>query len=376
MRILSFQPFSLYESGGGSRILRRLYQGHEDDVVSLALLANDHRIKEGPIPETAITPLPAHRQWMKWYLRDGAAWLRETVFRDQTAGRIRKAAAQYAFDVLHVVNHGPFSAALCDFAGLPSSSLWASFHDHFSTSGSSLQDAKKLWNMADRRLVISREMGGEYRRLLGEKDFEVVTDGVEETEIATAGHYNGAQVVIYFAGLLHIDYLPLFRCLADALDLLASHGFLVKLVLRGTQTLDFLSGRSFRIEYLPLTLDDNELKRELNAATLLYLPIKFTVPAFYRYSLSTKMVGYLGSPGHILYHGPDDSAASQMLQQADAAACCTSLNKFEMLASLKSLLSGRKNYSRNAKALARSEFDLPSLRQRFWKYEYATSIAQ
>jgi len=51
MKILSYQSFSLYVNSGGSRILRRLYKGHEADVFSLAIEAGHYKHAMGAIAE-------------------------------------------------------------------------------------------------------------------------------------------------------------------------------------------------------------------------------------------------------------------------------------------------------------------------------------
>jgi len=253
----------------------------------------------------------------------------------------------------------------------PKKPIWVSFHDHFSTTGSSFNDAKKLWNRADRRLVISRELGDEYQKLFDSKDFEIITDGVSEEEISAPHAVVESPIVIYFTGLLHIEYMPLFLVLANALDLLSEQGLSFNLILRGTQDVHFLNNRSFKTEYRYDFISDDEVKRELDRASILYLPIKFVIPDFYLYSLSTKMVSYLGGSGAILYHGPSDSAACHLLQTTKAAVCSSSLNKEELAATILTLATTKNNISSNAKRLAQTQFDLTSIQKRFWQEPFA-----
>jgi hypothetical protein len=367
MKLLSFQPFSLYENGGGNRILRRLYQDREQQITSLAVTGFASTPKTGQIKEIIITAAPATRRWMRWYFRDSIIWLREKAFRFWTINRIRKIAANMPFDVLHVVNHGPFSAALNDDGFLNGKPLWVSFHDHFSTTCGSFTDADKLWNKADRRLVISKELGNEYQKLFGNMPYTVITDGVETTELSTPSAAKQSPVIIYFAGLLHIEYIKLFKVLADALDLLTKQDLTFKLVLRATQKMPFLNNRLFEVEYREMTLNNDELNNELNSASILYLPIKFTTPNFYLYSLSTKMIGYLGGAGAILYHGPGDSAACNMLQRANAAVCCNTLNTDDLVKSIIDLINNKSSISYNAKILAQESFNMTIMQQRFWQ---------
>ena len=365
IKILTFQYNSVYQHGGAGRVLRRLFEGREEQVTSLYLQTGTAAARTGLIREVAVPVFPLQRTWMRWRLRNLAIWLRESFFKDATIKNITKAAAALEFDVIHAVNHGPFSTALCDpaFAGKP---LWVSFHDHFSTC-SSFEDTKLLWDKSARRLTISKEMGVEYQHLFGQKDFEVITDGVSAAEVsepATAFH---KPLVIYFAGLLHLDYLELFRTLADALDRVAQQGTQVKLMMRGTQRLDFLQDRSFEVDYRQDFVSDAAIKQELDAADILYLPIKFNLPDFYLYSLSTKMVSYLGGAGTILYHGPANSAACNLLTAYNAASCATSLESEALKENILQILQGTHNYAANAKVLAQKEFDLTLLQNRFWQ---------
>jgi hypothetical protein len=364
MRILTFQYNSVYQHGGAGRVLRRLFQGHEDKVISLFVKTDINSDRTGDIKEVSVPVFPLQRSWMRWRIRNIAIWLRESFFKEMTIKKIRKAALSLNFDVIHTVNHGPFSTAFCDhrFSDKP---LWVSFHDHFSTC-STLEDTKKLWDLSERRLMISKELGIEYQRLFGNKTFEVITDGVANEEISKPKSVTGSPVTVYFAGLLHLDYLDLFRTLADSIDLLVAQGVTIRLMLRGTQKLDFLNGRSFEVEYRQDFVTDAEVKQELDAADILYLPIKFNLPAFYLYSLSTKMVSYLGGAGTILYHGPHDSAAFNLLQEFNAAVGCTSLDAVELKECLLSVLKDGELLSVNAKGLAKSQFDLEKIQSRFW----------
>ena len=367
MKVLSFHPFSLYSNGGGSRILRRLYEGKEDRITSLVVLENWSMPEKGKFDETIIYASPVTRKWMRWYLRTWITWLRQRFFKSYTISQIRKTAKNFSYDIIHAVQHGPFAAALCDAEFCKGKLLWVSFHDHYTTTHTTKKDADKLWNNADRRLVISDEYGKEYQKLFGNLPYEIITDGVAPDEINTSSATIETPVLVYFAGLLHMGYVPLFKVLAVVLDSLTNQGFAFKLLLRGTQRIDFLNNRKFEVEYLPLSFNDTELKAELNSASILYLPIKFTDHDFYLYSLSTKMVGYLGAKGAILYHGPSNSAACQLLQKADCAVCCTSLNETELEADIKSLLNNKVQISQNAKSLAQKQFDLTNIQNRFWQ---------
>lgn len=368
-KLLSIQPFSLYDNGGGSRILRRLYTNNENEVLSVGLTSHKNNKPSGYIEEILIKAKPLHRKWMRSFVRTTVNWLRSNYFIIFTNKRISNIILQNNQQVIHLIDHGNHAPAVIkDNKKVKPVPLWVSFHDHFSAVGGSLENTGQLWKLADRRIVISEEMGTKYQQLFGDKQFEIITDGVDDGEISEPRQIKTNGVIsIYFAGLLHIDYLPLFRTLADALDELTQKGKSFKFVLRGTQKVDFLLNRKFEVEFLPLTLDNAVLKTELDAADILYLPIKFALPEFSLYSLSTKMIGYLGGSGAILYHGPGDSAAYKLLSSNKAAVGCTSFNAPDMIAALNQLLETNLECSINAKKLVKERFRMIELRNKFWQ---------
>ena len=79
------------------------------------------------------------------------------------------------------------------------------------------------------------------------------------------------------------------------------------------------------------------------------------------------MIGYLGASGTILYHGPADSAACNLLRNSAAAACCTSLDAGDMVNILLQVINNKNDYSANAKKVAHTEFNFDIIQQRFWQ---------
>ena len=369
-KILSLQPFSIYANGGGSRILRRLYQGRENRVVSIAIIDTpSSQQTESAIKEITFTKAYLIKPWMRWKLRDFLLWLRlRPFFIDFVTNKVIKVIANIDYDVVHAVDHGPYAGISLNKKVLQNKSLWVSFHDCFASNQQCLNQTRQFWTISNRRLVISNELGEYYCKLFGDQPYEMITDGVSIDEICEPknAHDFKYSLNIYFSGLLHVGYYELFNALANALDSLSLKGFDFTFILRGTQPLDFFKNRSFKVEYRPFTLNVDELKKEQDAADILYLPIKFNDERFYLYSLSTKMVGYLAAPGTILYHGPDNSAACNLLKKHNAALCSSSLNTEELVNSILELNSGSENYSENAKKLALKEFNLTAIQKRFW----------
>lgn len=368
LKILSFHPVSLYKNGGASRLLRRLYHGKENQVYSIGVTENSLTILNGIISETIIAALPLHKSWMRWKVRNLFIWLREKVFKFLTIQKIQKASQNKDYDIIHIIHHGPYCMALSNNAMRNDRQLWVSFHDHFATVGSDFKNTLELWNKANRRLVISLELGQLYQELFGRKDFEIITDGIFENEFLCPRQINKDEtVIIYFSGLLHIGYYPLFEVFANAIEIIEKQGLSVKLILRGTQELSFLNDRIFITEYRTDFISDEAIKQEMDMASILYLPIKFNNPNFYLYSLSTKMVGYLSSPGTILYHGPADSAACNMLQQAKAAVCCTTLLVDDMAQAIMEVVNNKGKASEFAKKLGHEKFNFSQIKKQFWQ---------
>jgi hypothetical protein len=89
---------------------------------------------------------------------------------------------------------------------------------------------------------------------------------------------------------------------------------------------------------------------------------------FTRYSLSTKMVTYVGSGVPVLYHGPTNSAAFELLKQNDAAVFVTTLNPEDVANTLGQLDdSTRRTVSANALRLAKRQFMLADQTRTFWE---------
>ena len=377
MKVISIQPGSLYQNGGAARVLRRLYLGREEQIHAVGIVESATPAPKGMIRETLVPTAIQQRKWLRWYLRNFMVFLRDSVLKSFTKRKIRKILHAESYDVVHLVSHGPFNPILKDTSFGATQQLWVSFHDHFSTAGSSKADTNLLWNKAHRRLVISDELGKHYQSLFGAKPFELITDGLFENEISPSHSMTKANnsLIVYFAGLLHIDYYPLFQALADALDLLVLQKKHIKLILRGTQPLGFLSERSFEVEYRKDFVSDQEIKTEMDAASILYLPIKFTEPNFYLYSLSTKMIGYLGASGTILYHGPGNSAAAKLLNASSAGICCDSLDPADVLRSLEEIFAAGSKVSEQAKHLAKTRFDFPAIQDTFWQGKTVEAVA-
>lgn len=364
--VLSFQPFPILSHGGGARILRRLVEGRQDEVVFFSFVNEFSKSKSSYI-ETEYVVYPSQKRWMRSYLKDISQFLRDNVLYRFHVRKILSKVSKLQFDVLHVVDHGRYANVLTQWAQSKKIPIWVSFHDHFKTTDSFKNATKTLWALAAKRMVISKEMGEHYCELFGEKKYDIVTDGLTEAEISPAKiRVDLPKLKVYFAGLLHVEYYQLFKSFCEALNVLAKQeGLYISLILRGTQKLDFLDASSIDIDYRGFTIDQDFLKEEMNEADILYLPIKYENEYFYKYSFSTKMVGYLGAPGNIFYHGPKEAAAASFLEKNECGVICDTMEPARILEKIKEIIFNY-SYSLAAKNVAYNQFQLKNMQQLFW----------
>lgn len=365
-RILSFQPFSVLGNGGGPRILRRLVEGREDEVVFFSF-ADSKKVVPSKIKEIPFILYPIQRSWMRSFLRTFFFNIRHRVLFNSHIKRLKNEVSKLDFDVLHILDHSIYSGALLDVAKAKNVPVWVSFHDHFKSTASSGIVTGELWKYSSKRMVISDEIGKHYSELYGAKDYIIVTDGLKQNEISPAKNsFSTNTLKVYFGGLLHLEYYELFESFHKALELFSKNkNRKVSLILRGTQNLDFLNNSKLEIEYRPFSIDNEVLRLEMNDADLLYLPIKYTDVEFYLYSFSTKMIGYLGASGNIFYHGPKEAAAAIFLEKNNCGIICDSLNIDEIESCLQKSLS-EFTYSENAKKIAHERFEMGKMQEMFF----------
>ena len=248
-----------------------------------------------------------------------------------------------------------------DIRHLATGDYWAKFIE---------EEAGKAWAGASNRFVISKEMGHEYSARYGERPWLHITDGLASNAIvgsSRAGVRN--RLVVYFSGAVNWPYEPNFRALQEALKLYQKQypSDTVRMVLRG--------GRHFKWEdpYAPEIEvrrfgTPQEIAADLQNVDVLYLPLSIDprYRNFAKFSLSTKMVTYLGAGLPILYHGPSEAAAAKLLGEAGASAVCASNDPKELLLALNSCTTQREEIVKNALRLADERFRLKPIREAFW----------
>jgi hypothetical protein len=222
------------------------------------------------------------------------------------------------------------------------------------------------WRGAHGRFVICDEMGAEMCRCYGERPYVVVTDGLDVVAPSPQRRSAG-RIKVYFMGSAHLSFAANFQCLVEALAQLRDEGADASLVIRGDLPFP-VSARNVPIETRPWA-EDGFPARDLDDVDVAYLPLPFdrTQRNFVRFSMSTKMVTYLGSGVPLLFHGPRASAAGRLLSQNGAALFADSLDVRTVVEALRACDGQRPAVTESALRLARTQFALSDIRTRFWQ---------
>ena len=204
------------------------------------------------------------------------------------------------------------------------------------------------WRLATARTVISDAMGEEYSRRYGERPYEVITDGV--ASLPDAPRAPSGELRLYYMGSMAQSYQRNFDSLFEGMRRYrGGSGAKPTLTFRGSWVAADPEGVPF--ERLPWA-SEAEVAGDIARIDVNYLPLPFGHDAWTRYSLSTKLVTYLGSGLPILYHGPADSAVARLLAQHDAAALITSLEPADVARGLDEVRARGAELAHGALALA------------------------
>ncbi|MDQ3627011.1 MAG: glycosyltransferase [Verrucomicrobiota bacterium] len=371
--IVFVQPFSLRSAGGGARILRSL-------------------LEQAPIPWRSVCSSPDDCPlWRnEVHLRSRPSWGRiehsrfaglphrsAALFANRFRRRLRDWCIEARAGAIHAVPHSGLDFAEAQTVARELSlPFFLSLHDDlaYTTTGAIPAEKReaamrRAWNEASARFVISDSLGAEYSRRYGTQPYHLVTDGL--TELHPPQNCAEANLLrIYFMGLFHMPYERNLRALLDALVLVraAQPTLSISVTMRCEHVRPQVIEGAIPVTVLPFA-DQAQVQRDLENADLLYMPLPFGEDHenFARYSLSTKMVTYVGSGVPLLYHGPSSSAAFELLQKHDAAVLMPTLAAEEIARVIAGLdHESRQTIARNALDLARSHFMLSDQTERFW----------
>jgi hypothetical protein len=371
--IVFVQPFGINAAGGGSRILRAMLTNAPIPWESIASTFS-------PIPpcmvgkETRIAGRPYMGKLERSRLANLVALLDKWAAANFEREFERIVRMVHAIGV-HSVAHSCWdTAAAFRVAQRMKIPFFISVHDdpaytlrRHPHAAEFLSSAQIAWKGSAARFVICEELGREMCRRWGEGAFLLITDGVESLAAAPKPRLKD-RLHIYFMGLLHLGYDQNLHVLQKALEVLKSQRpeVDVRIILRCGSLRPRAILNPALIEVLPFA-NESVVARDLEQADLLYLPLSLSPDdaGMARFSLSTKMISYLGSGRPILYHGPADAAVGRLLEQEQAAVTCDSLEPHILLQALQKAWVSEANIS-NALRLAEGRFSLADVRNRFW----------
>jgi hypothetical protein len=373
--ILFVQPFGLGSPGGGSRILRALMENAPLEWLSVAVTPD--MIPALPFgQELQVRGRPffgrlEKSRFVHWFQK--LDWWSALRLR----ARLDRILEGNNVNGVHAIAHNCWDSIVAfRVAKRNDLPFFLSVHDDpvYCLQGHPLQKSLldkigEIWRKANARVVISEEMGEELCRRWGKRDYVIVTDGIEKIEEQPHPvHPN--RLAVYFMGLLHISYEPNFVALQKALRIISEEnpGLDVSLTLRGGTLPEEALVAPELVRTLPFG-NESQVRLDLKNADLLYQPLSLEAAhrAMSAYSLSTKMITYLGSGLPIFFHGPSDSAAGKLLKRSRAAFVCDSVDPAEIGRDLmKSVSVERDQVVLSALNLATKQFRLSDVRERFW----------
>ncbi len=369
------QPFSLSSPGGGARILRALLQNAPYDILSIAT----HPSKPAKTARFSEVHLPSRPYFGRLERSRLARFLSEleAPIAPRFRQNLRNVIANEKLSALHGVVHSSNCLEAFQVANASKIPFFLSVHDDLAYIVQNQLNQKRIlarlaemWNESNACFVISEEMGEEYCDRYGRRPYVLASDGLEE--IATqVTQPSPNQLRVYFMGLFHHSYIPNMKALLAGLHDFAANNpsCEVTLTCRCGDLPVFEIPNGIKLRVLPFASED-VVREEMKSADLLYQPLPFDVNhiGLAKFSLSTKMVSYLGSGILILFHGPSSSAASRLLEKNHAALCVDTLDAKQIAMAVASISRvDRYEYLvSSALALATSQFRLEDIRSRFW----------
>jgi hypothetical protein len=363
--VVSVQSFGIAAPGGGPRILRGLFEGR--DVLSICTSVSPPPAAE-PFLEEWIPARPAFGR-IEGTRAGGPLGTLESALSRRLESQIAAACEREHATAVHSVAHSSdFWPALraARRLGLP---FLLTVHDDLRYVLRARPDRAlaqrrlgEAWREADHRFTIGTKIGDEYSARYGARPYTVVTDGLRDEQIAARPAVpDGLRV--YFAGLFHRAYIESVPRFAEGLAELGSCSFTLRC---GTLPAE-LDAAALGATVLPFAAEE-AVDADLREADLLYMPLPFAAEYrdFFRYSLSTKMVTYLGAGKPIVYHGPREGAAYELLAAHDAAIVVDTLDPPAIARALEGGMERYAETSANALELARAQFGMADQRERFW----------
>lgn len=371
--IALIQVYGVNGPAGGPKLLRGLLQADHPPVLSIytgldevAPLPGVEEIYLPRRPELGKLDRSRFHRWMGFFDR---------VYRSRFESKLKQIIAARGVKYIHVIPHVYDVVPVQRVAAQLGIPCFITVHDDIESTVAGhpfkseiVRATASIWRSAKAAFAISEEIGQEYCRRYGERHFEVITDGLSTIAEAPKA-WDGKSFHLFFMGLFNQGYKENFRVLLDALKIVRAERpeWKITVTARSGYILCPLQPDDVPVNVVQFSKDVREAERQMLTADLLYQPMTFEGESFGRFSMSTKMVSYLGSGIPILYHGPEYAAACKLLAGHQAAVCCTSLDARIMARQLMEAMPGGQEVARHALALARERFMLADQQRRFWQ---------
>ena len=367
------QPFGLDSPGGSSRIFRALLEGDHPPALSICTGASvpppSKSTEEIHLPVRPALGRLEKTRFRKHFLR------LEGMYRSTFEANLEKTIQARGIRAIHLLPHGYELVGTWNVASKLKIPVILNVHDDLKYVAighpylnQMLDTLGEIWRKSAQIVVISNEIGQEYSKRYGKREFEPITDGLTEVAAAPVPRPE-TSLRVYFMGLFHYRYQANLRALLDALKLIrASHpDWDISMTCRCGSIFGEIAQDDVPVTILPFA-PEAQVAKDMLSADLLYQPLPFEKDAetFGKFSLSTKLVTYLGSGLPILYHGPADSAAGNLLATRKAGFVSTTLDPQKIAEGILASAGQRDTIVSNALALGHERFMLADQQQRFW----------
>jgi hypothetical protein len=362
------------EHGGSSKIFRALLDADHPLVLSINTHFSTTPVAAGR-DEIQIASRPDFGRLEHTRL-SGSLGVFDSLFSRRFETRLSRALIKHKIKLIHLLVNGHSVVPVWKVASRLGIPYFITIHDDLEYLSVGHPQFKQMvaalggaWRSAKGAFVISDEIGQEYNRRYGTREYRVVTDGLKC--VADAPQERPKKSIrLYFMGLFHNTYAQNLRAVLDALKIVRSGqpDWDITVTCRCGAIPALVRADDVLVTVLPFA-PEAVVEKDMLSADLLYQPMAFQerARAFARFSLSTKMITYLGSGLPIFYHGPDESAACKLLTRHDAAAICTTLDPENIAEQLLVATKRREAIVNHALALARSQFMVDEQQRRFWE---------
>jgi Glycosyltransferase Family 4 len=319
-KILFLQEFSMERKGGGVSIIKRLVSS-ADHFNYRVKIAYDRAANKGyPINadgQTSFYSLPRNTGFGIGKLMAWATLFSLDIF---CFFSLVKLIRKEKPELIHITAHGVCLPLMVRAARFTNKKIVISVHDlwFFSVNGYISEPIaerffKRLIKYAGTVYVISPQMGDYLYRKYGEKNYQVVHDGIHNMPAIRNSQPFSGHLSFFYAGLLHAMQMVQFNKLVDVLGGFTNNTFTIGICSSVEYRPEQNHGNVKIVNYGWVSEDKiKELSKEY-AYGLLPLSFDPADELFYRTSLMTKIPFYISVLLPVICIGPQSASAVQLI---------------------------------------------------------------